>query len=63
MRDSFDLGVDIGSVSVNLVVMNLQGEVLREEYVRHLGDPYGTTLRLMEAMPPEFPLEQCRLAA
>jgi predicted CoA-substrate-specific enzyme activase len=61
--DVFHLGVDIGSVSVNLVVMNLHGEVLKEEYVRHLGDPYGTALRLMEALPPEFPLENCRLVA
>ena len=32
MQGQFDVGLDLGSVSVKLVVMNEQGEVLREAY-------------------------------
>jgi predicted CoA-substrate-specific enzyme activase len=63
MHRTFDVGLDIGSVSVNLVVMNPSGEVLREEYRRHLGEPSRTALNLLESLEPEFPLEQCRLVA
>ncbi len=63
MQGKFDLGLDVGSVSVNLVVMNPQGEVVHEVYRRHLGETYGTALNLLENLGPEFPLEQCRLAA
>ena len=63
MRDKFDVGMDVGSVSVNLVVMNHQGEVLKEENVRHQGEPYRVALKLLESLEPEFPLDQCRLAA
>jgi predicted CoA-substrate-specific enzyme activase len=63
MEGKFDLGLDVGSVSVNLVIMNPQGEVVREVYRRHLGETYGTALNLLENLGPEFPLENCRLAA
>jgi predicted CoA-substrate-specific enzyme activase len=63
MQGTFDLGVDVGSVSINLVVMSPAGEVLKEEYVRHLGEPYRIALKLLESLEPEFPLAQCRLAA
>ncbi len=63
MQDRFDVGLDVGSVSVNLVVMNEQGEVLREEYRRHLGEPYRMSLALLEELAPEYPLDRCRLAA
>jgi len=33
------LGLDVGSVSVNLVVINTSGEILHEEYLRHNGRP------------------------
>ncbi len=63
MRDKFDVGMDVGSVSVNLAVMGPQGEVLREEYRRHQGEPYRVALELLKSLEPEFPLEKCRLAA
>jgi predicted CoA-substrate-specific enzyme activase len=61
--DEFDLGLDIGSVSVNLVVMTPQGEILKEEYRRHLGQLQGAVLQLLSSLEPEFPLRNCRLAA
>ena len=60
--DEFDLGMDVGSVSVNLVVMTPAGEVLREEYRRHLGQPQSIALELLSSLEPEFPLRNCRLA-
>ena len=63
MPEKFDVGMDVGSVSVNLVVMDAQGKVVREEYRRHLGDTYRTALNLLEALEPEFPAASCRLAA
>ncbi len=61
MQGKFDVGLDVGSVSVNLVIMNPAGEVVKEEYRRHLGAPSRTALNLLESL--EFPLEQCRLVA
>jgi predicted CoA-substrate-specific enzyme activase len=63
MQGIYDVGIDIGSVSVNLVVMNPEGRVLREVYRRHLGGPYRTALTLLKELEPEFSLSQCRLAA
>jgi predicted CoA-substrate-specific enzyme activase len=63
MQGTYDVGLDIGSVSVNLVVINSQREVVKEEYHRHLGEPYRTALNLLESLAPEFPREQCRLVA
>jgi len=63
MQGLFDVGLDIGSVSVKLVVMNESGEVLREEYRRHLGEPHRVTLALLEELEPQYPLDRCRLAA
>ena len=63
MQGQFDVGLDLGSVSVKLVVINEQGEVLREAYRRHFGEPYRVALTLLEDLPPQFPLDQCRLAA
>jgi predicted CoA-substrate-specific enzyme activase len=63
MHSKFDVGLDIGSVSVNLVIMNPEGEVLKDEYHRHLGAPSRAALTLLENLGEEFPLEECRLAA
>ena len=61
MQGKFDVGLDVGSVSVNLVIMNPAGEVVKEVYRRHLGAPSRTALTLLESL--EFPLQQCRLVA
>ena len=61
--DEFDLGMDVGSVSVNLVVMTPAGEVLREGYRRHLGQPQIIALELLSSLELDFPLRNCRLVA
>jgi predicted CoA-substrate-specific enzyme activase len=63
MQGKFDVGLDVGSVSVNLVIMNPRGEVVQEVYRRHLGEPCRMALNLLENLGPEFSLENCRLAA
>ena len=63
MQGLFDAGLDVGSVSIKLVVMNEQGEVLREEYRRHLGEPYRVALTLLEEAAREYPRERCRMLA
>ena len=63
MQGPYDLGLDVGSVSLNLVVLSPRGEVLKEAYVRHLGDTFGTSLRILSDLESEFPRAQCRLAA
>ena len=55
MQGKFDLGLDIGSVSVNLVIMNPAGEVVKEEYRRHLGAPSRTALNLLENLARSSP--------
>ncbi|MGP7970604.1 MAG: acyl-CoA dehydratase activase [Desulfobaccales bacterium] len=63
MADKFDLGMDVGSVSLNVVVLDAQGQVVLEEYRRHLGDPFKSALDILESLEDRFPAERCRLAA
>ena len=51
------LGVDVGSVSTNLVVMNEEEEVIESLYLRTEGQPVKTVqegLRLLGEKLPEF---------
>ena len=63
MLDRFYLGIDIGSVSLNLVILDSQGQVLLEEYRRHLGDSCRVALNLLESLEARFPAARCGLAA
>jgi len=63
MLDRFYLGMDIGSVSLNLVLLDDQGQVLLEEYRRHLGDSCRVALNLLESLEARFPAGRCGLAA
>jgi len=49
------LGIDIGSVSLNLVLVDLESKVLRERYVRTRGKPLETALEALEALLAEVP--------
>ncbi len=46
MEQFLDLGMDIGSVSINTVVLNSAGEVIFEDYRRTLGEPLPKALGL-----------------
>lgn len=46
--DSYYLGIDVGSVSVDLAVISPEGEIIDTQYIRHHGRPIrvaGTALR------------------
>jgi predicted CoA-substrate-specific enzyme activase len=49
------IGFDSGSVSLNSVVMDLSGRVLRERYDRLRGDPARTCRRALAEIFDEFP--------
>jgi predicted CoA-substrate-specific enzyme activase len=48
------LGIDVGSVSTNLVVINSQGEVLEKLYLRSQGNPVGSVQRGLTQLAKSF---------
>jgi predicted CoA-substrate-specific enzyme activase len=58
-----DLGMDIGSVSVNTVLLNSQGEILKDDYRRTKGQPLETALDVFNEFLSEFPKETIRSIA
>jgi len=52
------LGIDIGSVSVNLVLLNEQKEILLEKYIRHKGQPIETTINELDKLSKEIDLKK-----
>ncbi|MFH0789837.1 MAG: hypothetical protein V2B13_19785, partial [Pseudomonadota bacterium] len=49
------IGMDIGSVSVNTVSLNEQGEILREDYRRTKGQPLETALAVLTEFLGDIP--------
>ena len=60
MRGDFYLGIDVGSTTVKVVVLDRSGELLADTYLRANGQPRGALLRALEAVTP--PLDLDRLA-
>lgn len=52
------LGIDVGSVSANTVILNDQGKVLEEHYTRIKGQPLKTVERVLEGILSRIPPEQ-----
>jgi predicted CoA-substrate-specific enzyme activase len=50
------LGIDIGSVSLNLVLMDDACRVVKERYIRTRGKPLETALEALEQLRAEVPL-------
>jgi len=57
------LGMDIGSVSVNTIIFNSQGEILKDDYRRTKGQPLETAFTVLNEFLSEFPLDQFRSIA
>jgi len=53
----YSVGLDVGSVSVNVAVLDPDGAVVHEEYVRHHGQPMATAARLLEAVVERYGAE------
>jgi activator of 2-hydroxyglutaryl-CoA dehydratase len=55
----YTVGVDVGSVSVNCVVLDAQGELVYEHpYRRHFGRIAPSTLAVLRAVTERFGAEQ-----
>ena len=52
------LGMDIGSVSVNTVIMDQEGKILKEDYRRTLGQPLEAALAVFREFFSEYPLAE-----
>jgi predicted CoA-substrate-specific enzyme activase len=48
------IGVDIGSVSVNLVVVDEQGKIIEDRYVRHMGKSMQKAAELLKEMETAY---------
>ncbi len=49
MKPDVFVGLDVGSISVNLVVVSAEGAVLEEQYLRHHGQPMRTAAQALRA--------------
>lgn len=55
MRDNYIVGLDLGSVSVNAVVINDEGEIIYEErYTRHNGQPLKKAKEIVGKIAKNF---------
>ncbi|HHW13103.1 MAG TPA: 2-hydroxyglutaryl-CoA dehydratase [Firmicutes bacterium] len=54
MEDGVYLGVDVGSVSTNLVVMAPSGRIIKKIYLRTEGNPIGSVQKAFREVAPEF---------
>ena len=52
------LGIDVGSVSVNTVVLTARREVLEEHYTRTQGQPLATAHRILQELLSRIPSSQ-----
>jgi predicted CoA-substrate-specific enzyme activase len=52
------LGIDVGSISANTVIMDDHREVLEEHYTRIKGQPLQTVQRILEEILGRIPLDQ-----
>jgi predicted CoA-substrate-specific enzyme activase len=57
----FALGVDVGSVSVNVAVLDDSGEVLESTYLRHLGHPNRVVVQALREVLVRYPADRVRL--
>jgi predicted CoA-substrate-specific enzyme activase len=57
---SLYLGIDVGSVSANTIIMDDDRNVLEEHYTRIKGQPLQTVQRILEEILRRIPLEQFR---
>jgi predicted CoA-substrate-specific enzyme activase len=55
---SLCLGIDVGSVSANTIIMDDHREVLEEHYTRIKGQPLPTVQKILEEILQRIPIEQ-----
>ncbi|HKZ46197.1 MAG TPA: 2-hydroxyglutaryl-CoA dehydratase, partial [Thermodesulfobacteriota bacterium] len=57
------IGIDIGSVSVNTVVVDENRNILEDHYTRTKGQPMETTLAVLSDVLTRFPMQRIQGAA
>jgi predicted CoA-substrate-specific enzyme activase len=62
-RPGLILGLDLGSVSLDSVVLEQAGKVLFSSYTRTKGRPLDTALKVLDRIYRDYPIEGFRLAA
>ena len=60
-KGPFVLGVDVGSVSVNLALLDSESSVVESRYVRHLGHPNRVAVEAIRELLQSYPADQVRL--
>lgn len=58
MKKDIFLGIDIGSTTVKVVVLDKNGTLLSHRYLRSQGQPRTTLLREVEDLQKKYPLER-----
>ena len=53
----FRIGIDIGSVSINLVVMDEKGKIINDRYVRHKGKPFHVASGLLQECAEAYEID------
>lgn len=48
------LGIDVGSTTVKLILLNNEGEIIYEKYQRHMSNVYETVVELLKTMYAEL---------
>ena len=54
MGDRFHLGLDVGSISLNTVLLDDEGKILFEDYTRIKGQPYDAAIEVLTRLTGEF---------
>jgi len=57
------IGIDIGSVSANTVVMDEHRNILEEHYTRTKGEPFETSLALLSGFVEKYGEKNIKLVA
>lgn len=54
MSERYHLGLDVGSISLNTILLNDNEEVVYEEYTRTKGQPYEAAVRVLEDLTASY---------
>ncbi|MDP4083729.1 MAG: acyl-CoA dehydratase activase-related protein [Bacillota bacterium] len=57
------VGLDVGSTTAKLVVLNSQNEIIYKSYQRHFSDIKNTTLSLLNSLAEQFPNAKLKMNA
>jgi len=58
MRERYIAGLDLGSVSVNVIIINFEGKIVYEEkYTRHNGQPFKKATEILKKIYPTYPFD------